>query len=372
MMFLWVIISIINSIFDNKKFIIKGNIDLLIWAVITAALALLINPFGLKGLQSALLMTGSKVWKDIAEWEPIWGKSNYGNITGFMTFSCFYAGIIFLKIKRVVKNEKSNKNIGSGYFTQTEIFELVLSLIAILMALLSRRFIPVAMLVCLPAFICETLHLMDKYNNNMLPLALSLVFIIFAFNICKNVYYFYSQKNSRFSDNATIFEKMNGLNANFPVNLIKFVIENNIKGNLYCQWNYEGFIRWKYQGMKIFCGGRSQLVYDEKIKIDYDLINEGSNAIDRIHQYGIHLIIVPVNEAGFKNLIKKVLFDGRWLALYADYNDILLVDTGFPGNQDTIEKAYNGELIYNYKPAGEFSRAELMLGYYFKENNINK
>ncbi len=77
-----------------------------------------------------------------------------------------------------------------------------------------------------------------------------------------------------------------------PYGAVKFLKEHKIKGNLYNNYAWGGFIMWNaYPDLKVFIDGRID-VYGEKIGNDYVKIGWGLNWAKMLENYGVTIILV--------------------------------------------------------------------------------
>ena len=388
MMALWAGINIIKPAdYENIKSLKKYRWNLALPVLISILSVGIINPFGIENITFSFAIISS-TWRKIEEWKPMWADNFSLVSSGCIVFLSVFFLFLLLRIiseyrnfinykngKKVIK--KAPYNIFNS-IENVEIFEVCVALGTIAMALFSKRFVPFAVLtsiypvsIWLWRFIS---HLGDIVIMKMVPVLMGIVVLIASLSLLFSFYYPYSVGN-QFMDEGTFFERMQFTNSDFPVKLLEFMNTNNISGNAFCPWTWEGFVRLKCPQIKVYAGARAQQVYDEKTNENYLNLSSENPSIELLKQDNVHMLILPSNDGSFTTLIKKVLDEGSWVAIYADTNDMLLVDSQYSGNHMFIEKALKSQLVYYDANSRTLSPYALMLGTYggiSQDEKVNK
>ncbi len=130
-----------------------------------------------------------------------------------------------------------------------------------------------------------------------------------------------------------------------PETAVDFILDNNLKGNMYNHYNYGGYLIWRLAPeRKVFIDGRNMY---EHIFVQSMIIN---NALEKeisgmpywkfnLDIYGIKFIIVPVREPGGEvlTLINALINDKDWAPVFSQSNSMIFVKIS-QENKDVIRK----------------------------------
>jgi len=310
-------------------------------------LCLVINPFGLDNLKYTFTAFNSSLSQSTPEWKPIWVKASFGTVIEFIVIIIFIIVLVLVRMLLLKKIEGSN--VKELIFNRQDInvivFEVLLSSYVILMAISSRRFIPLALIIMAPILGMQLMWLIRLTSWKWLTAALSCIVLIFASNLACNNLTLYSVFGNSYENRGSFFDQMHLVDRSFPSELVKFINDNHINGNIFCPWTWEGYIHWNSPEPKLFIGGRAQQVYDEETMEQYDLILSGNSTIETLQRNNVNYIAAPY-EGLFMNLINTVIKQGKWVPLFVNGNSFLLANPECNSTKDLIAKAKKNELFY--------------------------
>ncbi|MDP4182519.1 MAG: hypothetical protein Q8942_15700, partial [Bacillota bacterium] len=224
-------------------------------------------------------------------------------------------------------------------------FEALLSGYVILMAINSRRFIPLALIAMSPIIGMQLLWLARTISWRWLTAVFSFIVVIFASFLLYNNLPLYSIAGGSHTNEGSLFEQMHLVNKSYSYELVRFISDNHINGNILCPWTWEGYIHWNCPTPKVFVGGRAQQVYNEETKDQLDLILSGNSTHEALRKNNIDLIAAPY-EGLYMNLINTVIKQGKWVPLFVNGNSFLLANPDWKPIKGIITKQDKNELIF--------------------------
>ncbi len=156
-----------------------------------------------------------------------------------------------------------------------------------------------------------------------------------------------------------------------PFEAQKFLRANDIRGRVYNEWRWEGYLHWTNPQLKLFTGGRAQQIYsaqDYQLGTTIRMYPESSGpstppdrlvrSIRRLLQVnGVTLVATPVN--GYVPLRNALIQSSgaTWTYLYTDGFDQVLADTADPNTRRYVADALRGRLTYPHKAYEALTRA---------------
>jgi hypothetical protein len=309
--------------------------------------SVLINPFGLDNLICTFTAFNSSLSQGTPEWYPIWINASFGSISEFIFIVSLIIVIVIIRLFAMTKSV--GNNVKESVFGRQDIdviaFEALLSGFVILMAINSRRFIPLALITLSPILGMQLLWTIRITSWKWLTAVCSSIIIIFSsFLLYKNLP-LYSISGSASANSGSLFEQMHLVNKSYSYELVRFISDNHINGNIFSPWTWEGYIRWNSPKSKVFIGGRAQQVYDEEAKEQLDLILYGNSTVEALRRNNIHLIAAPY-EGVYMNIINTALNKGEWVPLFFNGNSFLLANPDWKYTKDIIQKLDKNELIF--------------------------
>lgn len=340
---------------------IKLHWQLIAGTIISIALGA-VNPFGIMNLAIPLIMLKSAAWRRVSEWQPIWVKTDFGEIWEFIAFICLF--ILLLCLQLVWKtaspgkhNPATRTNKNAGTINAQSLFDWSFGVILILFAAFSRRLIPLAIISLTPVLALQFWKLVFKTRKQWLIPAFGIILLALTCILFGQDLRIYASDYPHLNP-GTQFDRMNYINNSFPPKLVKFINENGLRGNVLSAWVWEGYMRWYCPQIKIFMGGRAQQVYDEATLNDYNDILSGKLSLELLQRYGVKMIAIPDI---YDKIIKKTVFDGNWVVLFTDGRSFLLADSTWPATRELSSRILKGRIAFDDHATAVMSQAALML-----------
>ena len=340
-----------SAAIDKKPFTLRSATYII--AFVAACMVVCIGPFGLKNLTFPFDMVSPTIWKGVREWRPIWAPEK-GPLPGyvFIAFTIVLYAVLAWRLacwarKRGRPGRKFPESDGApqDQGLQTMLFDICIAVGATAMAVSSKRFIPLSILSTMPLFSVQVRWAVWRlkwksfyFSGACLALAGSALLLV-----DRAPYY---QARGPDLTKSTIFEKMHRTNFVFPAQCAAFIDANSITGNMLNFWDWEGFLRWKCPGVKVFVGGRAQQIYTAQACSTYLDLMYGRCDIGKLGENGIHLILLPQIGKESKRIVEKAVNEGDWIVVYQDAVSLLLVDYAWAPARQLVKRAGEEKLVY--------------------------
>lgn len=293
------------------------------WPILSALLlTTVLIPFGWDNLYATFVTGASGVWRYVREWAPVWVSIPNGGLFPFFALLVTFLGLVVFHLltKEKVAGEGVPPRRGRG----ERIFEIVVIAITFVMALSARRFIPVAILVCLPCLCYLVWHALVYFRKEVLVLSLALAAPLLALLMFYQTSLPWYGKAEMSGNRGDLFAQMHLIHARYPLRMAAFINKAEVAGRLFTDWQWEGFFRWHCPQMKVFIGGRAQQVYDEETFRRYMTAFSGRATPEDLAAWGVQYVALR-REGVFAPLVEKLTRAyPRWAPLYEDDLYILL------------------------------------------------
>jgi len=195
--------------------------------------------------------------------------------------------------------------------------------------------------------------------------ALALVVIIANLALANDLSRRYAEDHPLYPSH-TVFRRMVYWSA-FPDLASQFVNVNDIRGRVFHDWRWEGFLRWRCgERLKLYLGGRAQTVYrPEQYEaylqigpLDRGSVNNPQRlraVLDRLVDEGVQLAILFERPS---RMINEMVFNDQteWAPLYFDTR-VWIIAHDSPEMRPLIVAAARGELSYPSEGIAALSRA---------------
>jgi hypothetical protein len=248
--------------------------------------------------------------------------SGYGLILYWIILLLTIFGFIY-KIRKVDITELVLL-AGTGYFSFT-----------------TMRYVPIFLIAALPA--------VSSFFSEGRLLKPARIFVIML-SIISAIFFI---GNGR--ANLTNITSGNWINSYmFPVAGAEFIIENDLKGNIYNPDYWGGYLIWKLAPWKkVFIDGRALnfLIYNESLGINNAELKEiaGMPAWKAIlGAYNVNYVLTPFSRlgGGLVPLVSALLDDRDWRPVFASFNSVIFVKD-LPLNSDVVNRyaISKGDLI---------------------------
>ena len=341
-------------------------------AAVSAAilLCLVVTPFGYRNLTFPFAIQDA-VWRTVHEWRPLirmveetaggsrlifprlYSTSGFGSAEEFLVVLGILVGLLVARpIARTVQrlyveaSGRGGSRRGNRGGVQDEtasaivLFEYVLTAVVILMALSSRRFVPLAMIQFAPVL---ARHVQWALQAKRLPwptVGFCAVIVVPVALYAAELKAFY--KPAHFTNPPeAVFDRMVGLSAQ-PADAATFLNANGISGPMLHEWRWEGYLRMRCPQIQVFLGGRAHMIYSANENHLYQLVRNHGLA-EPLGQLDVHMVLLPYG-SGFTRLWSNL--SGQWVPIYCDRKNILIVNGADSAMRSLIELAASGGLMY--------------------------
>lgn len=258
-------------------------------------LATLINPFGIKIYQTAGTIFSHKQVALISEWLPVWKYP----IASILIFYIFFAVLIFVSILFIEK-------IKPKY--------VALAFPLVTFGFYSVRILPLSVVASAPllCFLLNELYITvnfkREYETKITPLIVTFL-VIFSL----------TSLSYRILNPITIPDKK--YREDYPVGAIAYMKENNLKGKIFNEFDWGGFIVFSSKDFKTAIDGRTAVLlfpngYLEEWRDTVD-VKEGWN--ERLEKGSPDYILLYADDF----LSSELMQEGEWQVLYGDSISVL-------------------------------------------------
>jgi hypothetical protein len=365
MMFLWAVCLLIPEVSAKGRAVWERYWPVIAAPVVAALLAAFANPFGPVNVIHPLVMLSQSAWLNVAEWQPIWGVIRFGSVWEFVLVILMISGASLWRLKTVAGAADFQRQSWFGRERLASpnsgiiLFEAVLFLVVVGMAVASRRFIPMALLLVAPVLAMQVWWLIGAMRSRWILAILGVMILIMAYSQFDYSRHFYAPDNP-LEHQGTFFEKMNLLHKYYPVKLTRFLNENQIGGNVYGNWEWEGYLRWQCPQLKVFIGGRAQQIYNVREFQLHQEILTGKTPAEILKRLNVHWMVSSY-DTRYLNLINRLVTTGKWVYIYNDNRTCLLADPSWPPARAVMEKALQNQLVFEDDTDALLSRASCIL-----------
>jgi hypothetical protein len=379
MLWLWTACVLIPALIKEKGKAFKTHWQLLAAAVTAVVLAGLVTPYGIQNLTLAFMFTRGAVWNTLRDWLPIWktrGLSTFmSSIVFFLVILAVTLLLLGLHLTYVLVFSKQKTPRQEKRDTGSILFGAILALTAVIMAVLSNRFIALALILVAPILACELHWHIQRLQHSRLKglpwlptvIGYCMVFVLGALILFDNVRSYDPRNPVRNTGTGSFFEKMHYTNTAYNPELVKFINANNMSGHVFSPWKWEGYLRWNAPRVQTFIGGRGHQIYTEDTFNQYMYIS--GSAVpeyqswapqDILNATGAQYLITG-NSYDFYDTIMTALSAGNWVIIYADTHNLLFANTRWPPAAEAAKQLSAGGLHFETDAARAMSLAAHVL-----------
>ena len=302
----------ITGIYILGALLEKAPVKPYIYLFIVSFISMIINPYGIEYVKF-LLMATTMTRPNIIEWQSPFNKYFLTKLIKYKLVLLGFLGICIYRFIKTYKNAKALKFIGKTkeIWANTDKTKFLLVLIMFLLTLKSMRFITYF------SFVLVSFCYDDFYNvfSKKMPEKVNLwkekiifwfILLVFLMNI--------AVRDFRYGNWHTIY----------PLSEIEYLIENNIKGNIFVPFEVGSYAAYKlYPNNYILQDGRYEEVYDASLNDVYvKSVTLGAigwrNMLKEIH----HDIILQYKDSAIYNFLKMpdsdyyLIMQSRTFALF--------------------------------------------------------
>jgi hypothetical protein len=264
--------------------------------------------------------------------------------------SAVFAAILVGKVKgkQLVVRPKAEELAVSA-------FEVVLAIAVVSMAVMARRFIPLAAILLAPMIAVQIEWFLAGFGKSWPFAPISFALLVPALFSWPEFYRYYHPDNPLLPPHST-FERMMAWGS-YPSGAAAFINANDLEGNVFNEWTWEGYLRWKCPQIKLFMGGRAQQAYSLSTYRLRRKILSGRGSAAELDRLGVHLAVVP--DSYQYGPMVGALSGGRkgWAYIYSDGINAVLADGDREKTWALIDRAASGNLEYPDPGIGAMSRA---------------
>jgi len=326
-----------------------------------AVASVAISPYGLTNLTHPLTVLGSAEWRAVYEWHPVSFAS--GTVTaGAPEFAGMIALVVVATTWRVLTRRGVTPAPGPAPAGGTNArFGLVLfdvGLLALMtwMGLFAVRFLPLATVLFAPVAAAQV-DALFRGARPWLPTAIGAVALAgamlpFAVRVAGT----YSAASPAFT-NESVFERMSRSDE-LPSGAATFLQDNDVSGNVFADWPWEGFLHWRCPQLRLFIGGRAQGVYDLETLARYRRFGSDPQPAAKLSQWDAHLLVVPM-DSKYLRIVDTIAFapGAHWALAFCDGRTAVLADVSSPGTRPLAERVTAGQARYRSAGVAGLSRS---------------
>jgi hypothetical protein len=300
----------------------------LLAATLTAlALVAFANPFGTTNLTHVLVVAGSPAWRSIAEWVPLFTDdvTAYGSRWEVLLFATLFSGLLVWRA--IARDRAAARTSATSGACHVLAFDVGLATLVVVMAIRARRFVPLALIMLMPAFAVQADWLLRARERRWPTMLVAAVLALAAAVAAPPIVRRYQTSNPVFRD-ATVLARM--IDApTIPSRAAAFLALNGVAGRAYAAWEWEGFLRWQRLPIQVLIGGRAQQVYDEATLLLHDGLRTGTmSARERLPALGVALVVIPMT-ARYAAVSNSLVYEdgSSWVFVFCDGRHAVIADT---------------------------------------------
>lgn len=335
-------------------------------AIVLAGVAtpfVVLKPYGLANLTHGFVVWRDAAWREVSEWRSLWEwePRSFGSRWEFLTVLSLTAAASVVNLFLWRHRQLSGK---AARFKPTAesvafaLFEATLILVVVYMACSSRRFMPAAMAILAP-FLAAQLESLLRSTRRAWPLAAAcLLLAVPTAWVGVRLVNFYNPHNPLYAS-ETFMERQVFAHAMMPLAPAEFINANNIEGNVFEEWRWEGYLHWMCPKLKLYIGGRAQQVYSVEEYAERNRMVAIQGMAQKVFaQRDIHLVIMPWNDA-VRTLVNDFVAakSSTWAVIYFDGTNCILADSKYEPTRRLIDGVVANTLIWPTPEIGTLSRA---------------
>jgi hypothetical protein len=289
---------------------------LLLWVVLTEA-AIFINPYGWHLL--TFLYKTLSLPRDISEWAPV------------TVFDLSYIRLKVLALLFLVSFFMRNQ--------ERRYWEVGIITVALIYAFMHQRHTPIFAIVVAP-YLVENLSILIQRTGilaRIRTLSSNILLTLFILFLISFQIFFAGYKYVKAEWNIIVNP------ADYPVDAVRFLKENRIKGKIIVPFDWGEYVIWKlYPDSLVSIDGRFRTVYREEIiKDHFAAAKDVSKLKELLDKYPADILL------GGQNPLYRQLIPNQegWVYVYSDPTAILfLKDNNL--QKDTLERFHNKQMSY--------------------------
>ena len=328
------------------------------WPAIAACVAGVLlsgvaSPFGWTNLTFSLRLA-EPAWRTVREWAPMTLARNelFGSPWEFIAVAIVALAASSVRLVPGLRGAAGS----DGASAAVAIFDLATVVTVTVMAVSAWRFVGVALVVLAPLAAPLVERALQPSRRTVPTIIAALVFGTMVAPVAGRLVRHYRVDNPRFAGEAA-FERLFQLDT-FPAGAAQFLAANGVEGRAFNEWRWEGYLRWIAPRVRLFVGGRGHQVYDWSTVERCAAMPASAKPTVELTSVGADLAVVPMHLTYDPRVERLALKDGaRWLIVYYDGRDAVLVDADAPAQRSLVDRARAGNLRYPSPAIAAVSRA---------------
>lgn len=328
-------------------------------------------------------------WRLVGEWRPLWDPEGFGTGWPFLLLVGLALAVLALRVRRTspaMVDAKGRRAAEARPGAGIDWSDVLLVLVTLGMAVLSRRFLPILALLLAPLLASWGQAALDTWrwagrreSRRVAWVACTVAGVIAGVLFVVRFQRVYLAAWPPDASRASLLDRLTHT-FQWPRGACEFLRLNRQTGRLFAFWQETGFIMWAQEPepvtgrmpVQVLIDGRAQGAYPIGTFREYIQLRDGgptgeavrqeeraftpaeADAVraflqDHLRQMGINLALIPGDEA--QAPISQALFNTPgWQVVYMDYRHTLLVDTTTAAGKALGDGVWNGATRF---PAGE-------------------
>lgn len=322
------------------------------------ALAGLATPFSWTNLTFSLRLA-DPAWRTVVEWAPLRLVPHevFGSPWEFIAVAVIAlvatASRLVQALSRNAKEDEARVSVGW--------FDVGAAVAVSAMAVSAWRLVGVALVVLAPLAAPMLDRLLHPSRRSLPTLVTVAVLAVAGAPFASRVWRHFQPDNPRYRQES-IFGRLVELDT-FPRGAAEFLRANRVQGRAFNDWRWEGYLRWVAPQLRLFAGGRAQQVYDWATVARGQALPNHPTPAAELAALGADVVVVPMHLI-YDPMVERLVFraEARWLVVYYDGRDAVLVNAGAPAQRAVVEGAIAGRLSYPTPEIAVTSRALALAG----------
>ncbi|MBI9019139.1 MAG: hypothetical protein JEZ07_17955 [Phycisphaerae bacterium] len=380
------------------------------------------SPYGLENLTHPfLVMLGNEgdIWRNVSEWRSIYFDFNkpqghprsFGNVGCYIVFLGLWAVSFVLWVLHMMAaktkpdpfaKKKNKQKVENKPVFQINLGWVAIMLLTVYISIQSRRFVFLGGLVLAPfvALMIQDIidiriakggrvleeiigekHLAIIAIPYLAAVVLFSIFVaamndiyfkpsVFGWDYSKYYSYLADEPMKKFADtDHSMFWHMVGIKDQ-PVQAMRFVNDNNIRGTVMGEWTGGGFIPYGQTpgadgrpGLRAFMDGRAQAAYEvehfqlwQKLRNPDVVAGKYGDYLQMLNNAGIEVAVLKIAIPDSRKIFEKLMNTQKWKMMYIDGDWVVIVHKDSTANKDIIEMPED-QIIWHNKEAAKMTLA---------------
>lgn len=142
----------------------------------------------------------------------------------------------------------------------------------------------------------------------------------------------------------------------FPPGCRDFLYDNDLKGRVFNEWRWEGYLHWYCPDLELFLGGRAQQAYHvDTYKLQRRIIS-GRELPTALEEMKVRWVVVPMNP-GYVKLLRAAVYSNiaKWVPVYCDGENVVLANSLLPECREVIARCMEGRVVIGRREPGKLT-----------------